>query len=158
MDKQPHLLIVDGNINVVTILKQTLRSDFSITAVSSTQEANRLLTQGIHFDCIVTELVFARFEGFDLLRTIRADRTTRYTPVLVLTSTPDSNTRIKCLDEGADSVIAKPFNPLEIRAKINAVLRRIDTPVLPKQTTVVRTGKNQYSFRQLTSKILSFIV
>jgi len=160
MNTQLHLLIIDSNPHVVAVLQQTLKNDFTISVATSGYDAIRLLAQSKRFDCVITELNFPRFDGFDLLKTIRTGKSTKNSPILVLTSNSDSNTRIRCLDAGADSVITKPFNPLEVRAKLGAALRRLD--VGPYQSwslpTATRTVKPQNPFQQFAAKILSFII
>jgi DNA-binding response OmpR family regulator len=160
MNNLPHLLIVDANPHVVTILKQTLRNDFVISTAHSGPDAMRLLSQGNRFDCVITELNLPNSSGFDLMKTIRFSRQMKQTSILVLTDAPDSNTRIRCLEEGADSVIAKPFNPLEIKAKLIAVMRRAELAAQPVRSIAVSTGavKAPNRFQQLTSRILSLIV
>jgi len=127
MTTKHRLLIVDGNPYVADILVQTLKKDFTITVATNGQDAARLLIQGNRFDCVLTELNLSLFSGLELTQLIRTSRLMSHVPVIVLSNTPDSNTRIKCLDQGVDTFIAKPFNPLEVKAKLHALLRRTAT-------------------------------
>jgi len=124
MNNRYHLLIVDGNPYVAGILVQTLKSSFNITVASTGQDAVRSLIQGKQFDCVLTELNLPLFNGLELTKFIRTNRLLKHTPVVVLSNASDSDTRIQCLEQGVDSYIAKPFNPLEVRAKLLALLRR----------------------------------
>ena len=124
MNNKYHLLIVDGNPYIAGILVQTLRSSFNITVANTGQEAVRLLVQGKRFDCVLTELNLPHFGGLELTKFIRTNRLLKHTPIVVLSNASDSDTRIQCLEQGVDSYIAKPFNPLEVRAKLLALLRR----------------------------------
>ena len=124
-----HLLIVDENPYVADILVQTLKKDFTITVANSGQDAARILIQGHRFDCVLTELNLSFFSGLDLTKLIRMSELSAKTPVIVLSNATDSNTRIECLEQGVDGYIAKPFNPLEVKAKLHALLRRTATPV-----------------------------
>ncbi len=129
MNKKPHLLIVDESPYVAGILLQTLKHDFTITVANTGQEAARLLIQGNRYDCVLTELNLPYFTGLELTKLIRMSRISSQTPVLVLSDASDSDTRIECLEQGVDSYIAKPFNPLEVKAKLHAILRRSNAPV-----------------------------
>lgn len=128
MNPKHHLLVVDDNPYVAGILVQTLRANFNVTVASTGQDAVRLLVQGNRFDCVLTELSLPLFSGLELTKFIRTNRLLRHTPVVVLSNASDSHTRIECLEQGVDSYIAKPFNPLEVKAKLLALLRRATSP------------------------------
>ena len=130
MNTKHHLLIVDENPYVVEILAETLARDFTITVATSGQEAARLLIQGNRFDCVLTELDLSFFSGLELTKLIRMSKLSAQTPVVILSNASDSTTRIECLDQGVDAFLSKPFNPLEVRAKLNALLRRADLSVV----------------------------
>lgn len=121
-----HILIVDENQYVVDILVQTLSKDFKITVANTGQEAARLLIQGNRFDTVLTELDLPVFSGLELTKLIRMSHLTAQTPVVILSNVSDSATRIDCLEQGVDAFLSKPFNPLEVKAKLHAVLRRAD--------------------------------
>lgn len=129
MNIKYHLLIVDENPYVVEILLQTLTKDFKVTVATTGQEAARLLIQGNRFDCVLTELNLSFFSGLDLTKLIRMSKLSAQTPVVILSNAPDSATRIECLEQGVDAFLLKPFNPLEVKAKLNALLRRADAPI-----------------------------
>ena len=128
MNSKHHLLVVDENPYVVEILVQTLSKDFKITVANTGQEAARLLIQGNRFDCVLTELELPFFNGLELTKLIRMSRLAAHIPVVILSNIPDSTTRIQCLGQGVDDFLAKPFNPLEVKAKLQALLRRADAP------------------------------
>jgi DNA-binding response OmpR family regulator len=161
MEKKYRLLIAEGNPYVATILVETLKNDFAITVATTGQDAARLLIEGNRFDCVLTELELPFFSGLELTKLIRMSKLIGQTPIVVLSSAVDSVTRIACLEQGADSCMAKPFNPLEVRAKLNAVLRRSATvideqPV--KRIVPVRLPQNATPFGRLKSRILSIIM
>lgn len=129
MKSKFHLLIVDENPYVADILVQTLKKDFDVTVANSGQDAAKILIQGHRFDCVLTELNLPFFSGIDLTKLIRMSKLQSKVPVIVLSNATDSDTRIECLEHGVDGYIAKPFNPLEVKAKLHALLRRVTTPV-----------------------------
>ncbi|KAB7729158.1 response regulator [Rudanella paleaurantiibacter] len=118
------LLIVDESTYVAGILTQTLEKDFEITVVNTGQDAARLLIQGNRYDCVLTELNLPFFSGLEITKLIRMSKLIAHTPIVILSSATSSDTRIECLEQGVDSFISKPFNPLEVKAKLNALLRR----------------------------------
>lgn len=160
MNRNYRLLIVDQNRYVADILVQTLRQDFSITVASTGEEAAQLLVQGNRFDCVLTELNLPVFGGLELTQLIRTNKLTYHIPVVILSDVPGSDTRIKCLEEGADSFVLKPFNPLEVRAKLLALLRRTAFPAedVIKRPAPVRRHSRPNVLRQLQSRVLSLIL
>ncbi|GAB4018546.1 response regulator [Spirosoma sp. KCTC 42546] len=159
MNAKHHLLIVDENPYVVDILVQTLTKDFKITVASTGQEAARLLIQGNRFDCVLTELDLAFFNGLELTKLIRMSRLASQTPVVILSNVPDSATRIQCLEQGVDAFLSKPFNPLEVKAKLHALLRRADSPIEEPQRRLVPAPvqSDAKPFWQQKSRILSML-
>ena len=74
------------------------------------------------YDAIVLDVMLPGMNGFEVLRTIRANQIE--TPVLMLTARSDLADRIEGLDSGADYYLTKPFENLEFRACLRAVIRR----------------------------------
>jgi DNA-binding response OmpR family regulator len=70
-------------------------------------------------------------DGLELCRDIRASEHFAYTPVIFLTARTGESDRVLGLDLGADDYITKPFSPRELVARIKAVLRRFDKPLVP---------------------------
>ena len=57
---------------------------------------------------------------------VRASNLYSDIPIIILSGTDESSERIQCLNLGADDFMLKPFNPMEVVAKVNAILRRIN--------------------------------
>jgi DNA-binding response OmpR family regulator len=122
--RKRRLLLVEENPHIVSVLSQTLKVDFDITVATNGREAVRLLIQGKQFDFVITELNLPLFDGLDLIKLIRMSKLAGQTPIMVLSGDLDSANRIACLEAGADSYMTKPFNPLEVKAKLHSVFRR----------------------------------
>ncbi|GAB3639933.1 response regulator transcription factor [Spirosoma arcticum] len=118
------LLLVDEDHFIARILGQTLNSEFRIKHAQNGIEAMHWLEQGNSANVIITELNMAQLDGRKLIRLIRDSTFFKDLPIIVLSDNDDSTTRIECLESGADGYLAKPFNPLEVKAKVRAVLRR----------------------------------
>jgi two-component system, OmpR family, response regulator BaeR len=86
-------------------------------------------------DLVLLDLMLPKLSGLEVLRTIReADGSAAQTPVIALTAKTDQHDRLRGFELGADDYISKPFWPLEVVARVQAVLRR--TPI----TETVLTG------------------
>lgn len=73
---------------------------------------------------IVLDLMLPDIGGFDVLRLLRADESTRDTAVLLLTARKEETDRIRGLTLGADDYLTKPFSPQELVLRVAAILRR----------------------------------
>ncbi|MBA2450130.1 MAG: response regulator transcription factor [Chloroflexi bacterium] len=76
-------------------------------------------------DVVLLDVGLPRLDGFAVLRRIRE---VSDTPVIMLTARGDELDKVRGLEIGADDYVTKPFSPLELLARIKAVLRRTDLP------------------------------
>jgi two-component system response regulator CpxR len=84
----------------------------------------RALTEA--FDLVLLDVMLPGFDGFSLLRQLRAASNI---PVIMLTARTSPSDRIQGLEQGADDYLAKPFAPGELLARIRAVLRRSNSSI-----------------------------
>lgn len=117
-------LLVEEDQYVAIVLRQALGTDFKLKVVTNGMEAMHWLEQGNHPDLIITELEFPYLDGHELIQLVRGSNLMAHLPIIVLSTQVDSSVRIECLENGADAYLTKPFNPLELRAKAKAILRR----------------------------------
>jgi two-component system, OmpR family, response regulator len=121
MADRPHLLIVDDDREIRSLLSQYLeKNDLRTTAVADGREMRRVLDR-VPVDLIVLDLMLPGEDGLTLCRELR---THSQIPVIMLTARGEDVDRIVGLEIGADDYLAKPFNPRELLVRIRAVLRR----------------------------------
>src|SRR5262245_27651571 len=73
------------------------------------------------FDAVILDLMLPDIDGLDVCRQIRSRAAT---PILMLTARGEPVDRVIGLELGADDYLAKPFEPRELKARLNAILRR----------------------------------
>ena len=133
-EQDAHILIVDDDERIRTLLKQFLmRNGFFVSAARDAAHARRLL-EGLEFDLIVLDIMMPGEDGLSLTTSIRAKIST---PILLLTAKGEASERILGLESGADDYMSKPFEPKELVLRINSILRRMpkeDTGVTPPKT------------------------
>lgn len=128
MDRTPHLLVVDDDREIRTLLSQFLtRHGFRVTGAKDGVEMMRTLDSA-RVDLIVLDLMMPGEDGLSLCRRLRAAAETAQTPVIMLTAMGEETDRIVGLEMGADDYLAKPFSPRELLARVKAVLRRASGP------------------------------
>ena len=122
-----HVLIAEDDPFIRKILRQTLKDDFEVITKENGIEALSWLEEGNPVDIILSDIQMPYMDGKDLLSMLRVSPVFQKVPLIILSSFSDSDTRIKFLTLGADDYIVKPFSPIEVKAKINSVLRRTKT-------------------------------
>jgi two-component system phosphate regulon response regulator OmpR len=131
-DHAPHLLVVDDDMRIRTLLTRFLGSNgFRVTAAGSASEARRHLAQ-IAFDLVIVDVMMPGESGLEFTEGLRQ---TSAIPVLMLTARSEAPHRIRGLEVGADDYLAKPFEPRELLLRITNILRR-GMQVPPRAETV----------------------
>lgn len=114
--------MVDDDLRMRELLQRYLTDQgFSIKAVSDGKEMDKALETD-SFDLLVLDLMLPGEDGLAICRRLRGANVS--TPIIMLTARGDEVDRIVGLEMGADDYLPKPFNPRELLARINAVLRR----------------------------------
>ena len=117
----PHILVVDDDREIRDLLNRFLvKHGLRVSTARDGTEMSRIL-DGAAIDLVVLDLMLPGEDGLSLCRKLRS---TTSLPVIMLTAMGEDTDRIVGLEMGADDYLAKPFNPRELLARINAVLRR----------------------------------
>lgn len=121
MDKR--ILIVDDEPSIVKGLTFSLKQDgYTIDAAYDGEEALEVFNSN-HYDLVVLDVMLPKLNGLSVLQRIRERSNV---PVIMLTAKGEDMDKILGLDYGADDYITKPFNILELKARIKALFRRMN--------------------------------
>lgn len=129
-DDQPHLLVVDDDDRIRTLLKRYLSENGFRTSIASNAEDARSLMANMDFDLLILDVMMPGESGFDLTKSVRA---ASFVPILLLTARGLPEDRIEGLERGADDYLSKPFEPRELLLRVNALLRRSRLVALNKR-------------------------
>ncbi|MBB3935792.1 response regulator [Aureimonas phyllosphaerae] len=141
MDDAPHLLIIDDDRRIRSLLSRFLSERrFRVSVASDAAEARRIL-QGLEFDLMIVDVMMPGESGLDLVRSVSPHRDI---PILMLTARSETDDRILGLEAGADDYLAKPFDPRELLLRINNILKRGGTTPVQK-VEHVRFGPFSFS-------------
>jgi len=123
------ILVVDDDLRLRDLLHRYLgEQGFAVRAVSEAHAMDKLLAHE-RFDLMVLDLMLPGEDGLAICRRLRGTKNT--IPIIMLTAKGEDVDRIVGLEMGADDYLPKPFNPRELVARINAVLRRRSAPLPP---------------------------
>jgi len=120
----PKVFVVEDDIVIQMIVTRSLEERYEVTAFTNGMEALLFMRQGNMPDIIISDLNTPDLGGMQLIEQLKNSGFFKEIPVLVLSGDENTETRIKCLDAGADDYVVKPFNPRELAARMNAILRR----------------------------------
>ena len=133
-DDAPHLLVIDDDTRIRTLLKQYLSENgFRVSVAGNADEARRKLA-GLDFDLLIVDVMMPGELGVDLTRSLRAEKSV---PILMLTALSETDNRIAGLEAGADDYLPKPFDPRELILRIGNILRRGGPQQAPKVEQIV---------------------
>lgn len=124
MDRTPHILVVDDDLEIRDLLARFLVKHG--LRVSTAQDGRAMSTclKDNAIDLVVLDVMMPGDDGLTLTRKLRAAK--NYVPIIMLTAVGEDTDRIVGLEMGADDYMPKPFNPRELLARIKAVLRRFE--------------------------------
>lgn len=129
--EDPHILVVDDHREIRESLAQFLTKNGRRATAAQNAEAARRAIKESRVDLVILDIMMPGEDGLSLCRHIRE---TNHIPVILVSARAEELDRIIGLEVGADDYVVKPFNPRELLARIDAVLRR--THALPPSAEV----------------------
>ncbi|MCL2392845.1 MAG: response regulator transcription factor [Oscillospiraceae bacterium] len=136
------VLIVDDEINIVDILSFNLKRDgFDIISAYDGESALAQYAKKKP-DLILLDVMLPRIDGFEVCRRIRQGD--RKTPIIMLTAREEETDKVMGLDLGADDYITKPFSIRELKARVNANIRRIIAQSSAEQDEEENIGDSRF--------------
>ena len=120
-DKKYRILIAEDDHDIVDLLELYLENaGYEVLTAENGLLAWQSLQQDA-VDLIIMDIMMPEMDGYQLIRQVRESMNV---PVIILSAKTDDSDKILGLDLGADDYIAKPFNPLEVAARVRSNIRR----------------------------------
>ena len=116
-----HILIADDDRDICDLLEIYLRNEgFDVSKAYDGQQAvNKIKAKD--FDCLILDVMMPKKDGLEVVKEVREDSTL---PILMLSAKTSDVDKIRGLSNGADDYVIKPFNPLEVVARVKSLIRR----------------------------------
>ena len=131
------VLVVDDEKLIVKGIRFSLEQDgFEVSCAYDGEEALKM-AQEASFDMILLDVMLPKMDGFEVCQHIREFSNV---PIIMLTAKGDDMDKILGLEYGADDYITKPFNILEVKARIKAIMRRSGGSSVKEEPSLVENG------------------
>ena len=129
------ILLVDDEPLILKGLRYTLEHEgYDIITAADGEEALTVFFENA-IDLVLLDVMLPKLDGIQVCQRIRE---TSNVPILMLTAKGEDMDKILGLEYGADDYMTKPFNILEVKARIKTVLRRASQPVITEEKKVIR--------------------
>ena len=146
---ETNILIVDDNPKY---LKDALPFyGYNVTVATDGLQALSLLKNNT-YDLILLDVMMPKMDGWETLKNIRKNSTTKYVPVTMLTAVDEEQKMVSGLKIGADDYIVKPFILPNLLARMEALLRRTSWQKSLKTTDNNETPKSSHNITPLTAR------
>lgn len=148
MTPKPHLLVVEDETKVALFIKKGLETQsFTVTVAADGREGRRLVAAQ-HFDLAILDVNLPFVSGLELAQYIRTKHV--QLPILMLTALDSTTDKLMGFEAGADDYLAKPFDFLELIARVRALLRRTAPP--EAKQTVLRLADLELDLREKVAR------
>jgi len=123
------VLVVEDDPLISEMVVRNLKLEGYRVAVAADGEDCLSKVRESRPDLILLDVLIPKLDGWDVLSRLREDARTRDIPVIMLTALSDEGSKIQGLRGGADDYVTKPFSSLELMARVETVLKRLERPV-----------------------------
>src|SRR5580765_7598745 len=116
------ILIADDDAVSRKLLRRLLERDgHEVRAAANGAEALELFAQEPS-DVVLLDIVMPEMDGISVLERLKETPGAEHVPVIMISAVDETDSVVRCIDAGADDYLPKPFNPVILRARINAGL------------------------------------
>lgn len=118
------ILVVEDNGTSRDLLCRRLERQGHRVAEAQNGRVALEMVDGNSFDLILLDVMMPEINGYHALRTLKSADSSRHIPVIMLSALGELASVVKCLEMGAEDYLSKPFDPVLLRARINASLEK----------------------------------
>lgn len=132
------VLVVDDDKEIVELLNIYLKNEgYEPVSAYSGKEALTKLSTNPDIACMILDIMMPQMSGIDVIKEVRKDSEI---PILVVSAKSGDMDKIQGLITGADDYVVKPFNPLEVMARVRSLLRRSQKEVKSDEPDILEVG------------------
>lgn len=119
-----HILVVDDNrMNRVKLAMSLEQQGHEVASAEDGEQALAMLLAH-RYDAVLLDIVMPNLDGFQVLERMKGDKMLRDIPVIVVSAVDETDSAVRCIEIGAEDYLPKPFDPVLLRARLNASLQK----------------------------------
>jgi DNA-binding response OmpR family regulator len=123
-DSNPLILVVDDNeMNRDMLSRRLRRMGYASHLAENGEEALAMIAETT-YNLLLLDIMMPTLSGYEVLERIKQDDATRSLPVIMISAVDDLDSVVRCIELGAEDYLFKPFNPVLLKARIHASLKR----------------------------------
>lgn len=146
----PHILLIEDEEPIREMLRFALSiANFQLFEAETGGEGLSLLKKET-IDLVLLDWMLPDQSGLDITKKIRQQSQTKNLPIIMLTARAEESDKVRALSLGADDYVVKPFSPLELIARIQAILRRTHS----QQTGLLKQGALELELTERKARYL----
>ncbi len=120
---RPTLLLVEDNPQILQVLAYVLKDFYNLSfAKDGAEGVEKIKTHKP--DLVISDIMMPRMNGYELIRAVRDDPDLKTTPIILLTSKADLESKLRGFREGADEYLSKPFNNQEVLTRVKSLIEK----------------------------------
>ena len=118
------VLVVDDNeVNRDILSRRLKREGHTVTEAGDGRQALEAINAN-SFDLVLLDIMMPEVDGYQVLEQLKGDDTQRHVPVIMLSALDEIDSAVRCIGVGAEDYIPKPFNPVLLKARVDACLEK----------------------------------
>lgn len=127
----PLILVVDDNeMNRDMLSRRLQRMGYDAHLADNGETALKMVA-ATTYDLMLLDIMMPTLSGYEVLERIKQDEARRSLPVIMISAVDDLESVVRCIELGAEDYLFKPFNPVLLKARIHASLKRSERGIQP---------------------------
>lgn len=125
MSEQDALILVvdDNEMNRDMLSRRLKRQDYEVIVAEDGEQALSMVKEH-PFDLVLLDIMMPNISGYEVLERLKQDDETRHIPIIMISAVDDLDSVVRCIELGAEDYLFKPFNPVLLKARVGASLRK----------------------------------
>lgn len=146
VEEHGHILVVDDNrTNRIKLTRSLERQGHTVDTAEDGEHALQKLKSS-PFDVVLLDIIMPVMDGFEVLERIKGDPDLRDIPVIVISALDETESAVRCIENGAEDFLPKTFDPVLLRARLNSSLgkkklRDLEKAYLEQEMTLHQNEK-----------------
>lgn len=117
-----NIILIDDKESIGKIVATYLSKEYNFAYFENPMKVIEYLKKGEIPDLIISDIRMPGMMGDEFLYYLKADKSFRSIPIIILSSEESTSKRIELLEKGAADYILKPFNPLELKVRVKKII------------------------------------